>query len=313
MTTAADLTERPDADAWREVVTPEGVPIDVRLARIGARLMAVIVDLVLLAGVVTGIVLGATLGMGYLGLSEDALSWTTTIAIVVSFLLRTFYFALFELRWQGRTPGKRLLGIRAMDRRGAPLRPGAVFARNLTREVELFMPLSVLLASTSAPVDGWIKGAISVWLTLFLVLPLLNRDRLRLGDFVGGTVVIENPRAVLLDDMASNNDGAYRFSSRQLQAYGEHELQTLEQVLRLSGANAAATRKAVAERIRLRIGWDGPATSTGPEVRLFLEAYYAALRRHLEARMLFGRRRLHKEFQGSVPNTPRRRRRYPRH
>jgi hypothetical protein len=44
----------------------------------------------------------------------------------------------------------------------------------------------------------------------------------------------------------------------------------------------------VAARIRVKIGWEGPADL--PD-RTFLNAYYAGLRGRLENRMLFGRRR----------------------
>jgi hypothetical protein len=44
---------------------------------------------------------------------------------------------------------------------------------------------------------------------------------------------------------------------------------------------------AVAARIRAKIGWSGTDTSDLE----FLSAYYTALRRHLEQRMLFGRRK----------------------
>ena len=80
----------------------------------------------------------------------------------------------------------------------------------------------------------------------------------------------------------------YQFSQEQLEAYGIYELQTLESVLRQEGEAAVATRKTVAERIQRKISWDGDES---PNSKDFLEAYYRALRAHLENRMLMGKRR----------------------
>ncbi len=83
----------------------------------------------------------------------------------------------------------------------------------------------------------------------------------------------------------------YQFSQAQLEAYGIYELQTLESVLRQDGPGATATRNTVAERIRRKIGWAG---AEAPDSEDFLDAYYRALRAHLEKRMLMGKRRENK-------------------
>ena len=64
--------------------------------------------------------------------------------------MRNLYFIHFELSWHGATPGKRIVGIRVVDRRGGPLLPAAVIARNLTREIEIFIPLGVLISAAAA-------------------------------------------------------------------------------------------------------------------------------------------------------------------
>ena len=83
----------------------------------------------------------------------------------------------------------------------------------------------------------------------------------------------------------------YTFTEAQLDAYGIYELQVLEEVLRQEGAALEhyRTMRAVAQRIAKKIEWpeDVPASGT----REFLQEYYAALRRRLEQRMLFGRRK----------------------
>jgi hypothetical protein len=50
-----------------------------------------------------------------------------SIALLFLFLVRTFYFAFFELSWQGQTPGKHRTRIRVVDARGGPLAAEAAF------------------------------------------------------------------------------------------------------------------------------------------------------------------------------------------
>jgi len=110
------------------------------------------------------------------------------------------------------------------------------------------------------------------WMGILVLLPLFNKDRLRAGDIVGGTWVIDLPRSGLLRDVVSNaprNIGTqrYEFTQEQLDVYGIYELQTLEEVLRTGGQNSSKWQNEVARRIQRRIKWQSadhfPAAS-GP-------------------------------------------------
>jgi len=119
----------------REILTPEGVVLQVTLAQRGERAAAVIVDLIIIVSVVVALWILAALTFFGAGLG----GWGLSFMIIASFAIRSFYFAFFELRWRGATPGKRLMGLRVVDRRGGRLTSEAIFARNLMREVELFI------------------------------------------------------------------------------------------------------------------------------------------------------------------------------
>jgi len=228
-----------------------------------------------------------------------------SIAMLLWFALRSFYFIALELRWQGKTVGKRALGLRVIDRSGGRLGADAVFARNLMREVEVFIPISLLFFGGEAGVETWIQLCSIVWVGVFVFLPMFNKDRLRAGDIVAGTWVVAAQRAALLPDMATaaaqggarvaDAPAPYVFTAAQLDAYGIYELQTLESVLRQDGPDVGATREVVCARIRQKIDW--PETDTPVEADRFLEAFYAALRARLETRMLFGHRREDKHDQ----------------
>jgi uncharacterized RDD family membrane protein YckC len=297
----------------RRLLTPEGVPLIFQLAARGERAAAVLIDLVLMYLGIAAAALLFFFGLSWAGVHGVMLG----LVILISFLVRSFYFIWFELRWQGQTPGKRALGIRVIDRRGGYLRPDSVFARNLLREVELFLPMTVLFLPAEGSF-GWFKLLSLVWVGIFLLLPFFNRDRLRAGDIVAGTWVIAAPKSLLLGDVAAPlhasgatrgskkaagggvaTDPEFSFTRAQLEIYGIYELQTLEEVLRQQGSQGGETQAEVARRIQTKIGWTG---ESDVDAGRFLKAFYAALRAHLEARMLFGERRENKHSGKPPPS-----------
>lgn len=290
----------------RTVVTPEGVALPVELASRGERAAAFLIDLTILGAALTGLGLLAVL-LHFRGVPGEPL---VIFLLLVTFVLRSFYFIFFELRWNGRTPGKRIARIRAVDRAGGHLRADAVFARNLMREAEVFLPITLVpVLAIRGDGDGTSTVLTLVWLLVLTLLPLFNRDRLRAGDIVAGTWVVKSPRTALLPDVAGGgeSDGAgYAFNNEQLGVYGIHELQTLETVLRRAGPAADEARAEVAVRIRRRIGWQEP--DPVDDDRAFLEAFYTALRTDLERRLALGERRAdkhHAEMPGRAgPPSP---------
>ena len=288
----------------RQIVTPEGVPLTVELADRGSRAAAFMLDVVF---IVLVLVLG---GIALLFLGGMLHVWAAVIGILGFFLLRVFYFPYAELRLRGATPGKRLLGLRVIDRNGRPLRPEAIVVRNLMREVEVFIPMTMLILASFTGFGDIANLLLVVWLGIFTLMPLFNRDGLRVGDMVAGTLVIMAPKATLLPDLAGQPTrtsvpltresreqvGArYPFTLAQLDFYGVYELQTLEAVLRRADAGNLAARQEIAKRIRAKIGWpdasQAAAEERGFDATAFLEAFYAAQRAQLERRMLFGKRR----------------------
>lgn len=272
----------------REVVTPEGVPIPFTLAAAGDRVGALVLDLALMGVVVLAVLVPL---VWLFAAGRGTADLVAAAGILTTFLVWTFYFPFFELTWQGQTPGKRKLGLRVVDGAGGPLRAEAVLARNLTREAELLLPLLALTSGEAVfpGAPGLARLAALAWLLVFGFLPLFNRDRLRIGDLLAGTIVVRQPQAVLLEDLASTRPataGALAFADAQLDVYGIYELQVLEQVLRQGGPARASALDTVAAKIREKIGWQGPAAAEP-----FLRAFYAALRGRLEHRMLLGRRR----------------------
>ena len=306
MAKAADIgrTRGADPKLHRTLVTPEGVMLDVQVAPASARVGALFIDLSALFGLFLAFVILVLLIVwayqraGLPRVSDNVLEFLAVLFIIGTFLARNAYFLFFELGQRAATWGKRTVGIRVAARDGGRLTAEAVIARNLLRDIEMFLPLMFM---TSGGVQGTLSEFAAwsgiAWVGIFLLFPLLNKDRLRCGDLIAGTWVIQAPKAVLGGVVATGAPASeaiaalpadrYRFQDDELSVYGEYELQMLEQVLRKASPDAMTT---VAATICGKIGWTPPM---GDE-QAFLEAYYTQLRARLERAMRFGRRRADK-------------------
>ena len=281
-----------------ELIPPEGVPLRLEVAGVGARLAAQIADIA-----ITG--LGAV-ALVILLLFANITSPQTTgaVAMMLFFIIRIPYYVMTELAWNGQTLGKRLMKIKVVSHDGLSLSAHALVVRNLMKEAEIFLPGTLLFTLDAAsPIAslialGWIIGT--------LLVPLLNKRRQRLGDMIAGTYVIHLPMPVLLKDLAQSvpqprlKKGKFIFLSHQLDHYGAFELQTLEDLLRVQehrtnaqmNAHQNATIESVIEKIRRKISYAEPVSA--PDRVAFLRAFYNAQRAHLEQKQLFGERRANK-------------------
>ena len=298
---AATTARIGNGDRARIMVTPEGIALPLTLASRGSRLGALLLDLTF----IFLLMLFTTLGLIWLaggvagvegleassGTAGQAMQFLLIAWIASMFLFRNAYFLFFELGPRGATPGKRLLGIRIAARDGGRLSAEMVIARNLLRDIELFLPL-VFLANASDGGDMGAAGlAATAWFLVFALFPCFNRDRLRAGDIIAGSWVVEAPKRKLETVMSVREPTAappaYRFGEAELSVYGEFELQTLERVLRENRSEALAS---VHEAICRKIGWD---PGHGDE-HAFLEAYYTQLRARLESGLRMGKRKADK-------------------
>jgi uncharacterized RDD family membrane protein YckC len=277
----------------REIITPEGVSIPVELADYGERLSAFFIDWVIWVVATIAIYLPIIFLIGKAGSILIAIS----VALFIGFVIRNLYFVYFEIAWRGATPGKRVVGLRVIDRHGGPLLPTSVIARNLTREVEMFLPLGVLMSGgrgAGGAVD-WEQLSLAIWMLFFALLPAINRDRMRGGDLIAGTIVIALPKRALSSDLV---DGAVQFSftEQQLRAYGAFELQVLEELLRRpDSAESLRVLNDVCNKICRRIIWTAPVPPN--QVVPFLRDFYTAERAFLEREQLYGKGRADKHAQ----------------
>lgn len=281
----------------RVLITPEGVPLNLELATVGQRFGALALDFL----IVFGTILSVTIALAVLGTQVEGgtAELVQIVMILGTFLLRNAYFLGFEMSARAATPGKRVMGLRVAARNGGRLTFEAIFTRNALRELELFLPLSVIFLgpflALQSDMGGWIYLLATIWCLVFVLLPFFNADKLRAGDMVAGTWVLRAPRQKLMRDMAdagARHQADHSFTPAQLDAYGVKELHVLEEVLRTGDRT---TVRAVADRIARKISYDR-RDATDIE---FLRAYYHAVRGRMEQGLLMGRRRKDK-FDRSV-------------
>ena len=276
----------------RTLVTPEGAEIRLTLATVAERAGAFAIDVAIQWAIVIGVLLGLIYSLGAMGMEQA--NFAFAFWMVFFFFVRNFYYIFFEIGRKAATPGKRALGLRVATRDGGRLTADAVLARNFMREVELGLPLQfVAMGLGSDQLSGWMALFGLAWSGVFLFFPVFNKDKMRVGDLLAGTWVIKAPKAQLMSDITSaittpEQGARFAFTPAQADAYGIHELHVLEDVLRQS---TPEIKQQVAERIRGKIGW---VRTAGETDLAFLEAYYAALRKRLEQRMLLGERKTDK-------------------
>lgn len=293
------MARRPRQPALLEIVTREGVALSYQIASTGERLLAFLLDgLVLICFlIIFGLALGATESMAVAAVSS-MLVWTLMMG----------WFAAQELFFRGRSLGKRVLHLRVVSEDGGQLRPEALLVRNMLKQMEITVPLVILLtfreqAETVGEAQSGAQAVLAGVLLALNLLPFIDRQRRRTGDLLAGTRVVRVGRVRLPAPPGSvgATPGQTRiaFSGDQLDVYGVYELRTLEDVLRRNRTQrGSAEVREVAEAIRKRIAWEPAPGTSYPAAKEFLDAFYAALVRHMEER---ARRGLRREHQGDRP------------
>jgi uncharacterized RDD family membrane protein YckC len=150
--------------------TPEQIALELPLAGIGSRFLALAIDTLIQSVfyLITAFIFLFTLPLGSSVLTFLPKLLGPALAIFILFAIYWGYFAFFESIWSGQTPGKRYAGIRVIKDSGRPITAFEAIGRNLMRAV-----------------DG-LPGIYGVG----LVCMMCNRQSRRLGDFVAGTVVV---------------------------------------------------------------------------------------------------------------------------
>lgn len=161
------------------IQTPESVNLEFTLAGIGNRAYALILDYLVLGLIQLALVLLwallswflADIFINTIATSSRVQQWLSAISFLLLFAVYVGYFVWFEVFWQGQTPGKRRVQIRVIRDDGRPCGLQQSTLRALLRPVDDLLFIGAFLITLS------------------------SREK-RLGDWVAGTLVIQENRAI---------------------------------------------------------------------------------------------------------------------
>jgi uncharacterized RDD family membrane protein YckC len=255
-----DQIQNPAGDRI-QVDTPEQIAVEFPLAGIGSRFMAIALDtliqfLLYLAGIFAMIGVGKVAPNLPLSLNWLPVSWLPALLILFLFCIYWGYFAVFEIFWNGKTPGKHMAGIRVIHETGRALNVYEIIGRNLLRAVD-WLPFL------------YVVGIVSV---------MVSRRNQRLGDFLVGSIVVHDKRSEELLPVWSPTAEKVT-SDPKLGKVSPEELVLIETYLQrrltLDFAVRDATAHQIANRITAKTG-----VQRAPEVSLddFLESVAKQMR-----------------------------------
>ncbi len=171
------------------IVTPEQTTLEWKIAGIGSRAIATLIDacflLLCYILLLVGLFAASRAGTGHalvLSGMTTPVNYEIALYILLLVFLPLFYYVLFEGLWGGQTPGKRLTKLRVVSYSGQSISFFSALVRNIVRIVD-FLP------------TGYLIG---------MVCMLLTKREQRLGDLAAGTVVIIDRRAAFLSHRSAS-------------------------------------------------------------------------------------------------------------
>ncbi len=168
-------------DTRIEIITPENIAFEYRVAGPFQRLPAYLIDLLCRLGILIALgfglgllqlLIGFSLGVGFLGM-------VTGLFLVLYFALDSLYGGLFEYFNHGQTPGKKMLGLRVVTADGQPINGMQAMLRNVLRVVDGLPTFALPFGDFSIPT-----------FQLGLLAMAMNQRYQRLGDLAAGTMVV---------------------------------------------------------------------------------------------------------------------------
>jgi uncharacterized RDD family membrane protein YckC len=152
------------------IEVPEQVELKLDVAGLGSRFCAALIDslILIIASLLGFFSLNPLIGGGAVG------SWIAAIAILIFFFVSWGYYIIFEMVWNGGSPGKRAFKLRVVKRGGYPITLVSSTVRNLMRIVD-FLPL---------------------FYSVGILTMMIDKNWRRLGDLAAGTLVIKEHKEV---------------------------------------------------------------------------------------------------------------------
>ncbi|MFD2043709.1 RDD family protein [Ornithinibacillus salinisoli] len=156
-----------------DIKTPEYVSLQFKLAGLGSRATAMIVDQFILTVLnIVAILLAIFITSSEMFYVMES-GWLVAITIIGLFVVNWGYFFVSEYFFGGKTIGKNMIGIRVIQENGHSLTLLSAIIRNLLRIIDM-LPTSYFLG---------------------IVLIFFHSKHKRLGDMAAGTIVVHERKA----------------------------------------------------------------------------------------------------------------------
>jgi uncharacterized RDD family membrane protein YckC len=227
--------------------TPEQLEINYNIARLGSRFIAALWDTFFIVCLEILLVFGTYLVIDQIeGVIGDAVNWIVGIMVFMVFAIFWGYYVIFELLWNGQSPGKRLTGIRTVRYNGAPIGLSESAIRNIVRIIDFFP-------------GAYGFGVISMFADL--------KSR-RLGDFAAGTLVVHDKVPVSLDTLGKQVTTDTRLlepALPNLHRLEESEVEAVRRFLQRRDTlqNDIQLAAHLATRLRSKLELESPHSSLG--------------------------------------------------
>lgn len=232
-------------DSILRIPSVTGVDVELRIAGPGGRSYAFVIDwhirvLAAVAWLVVGALIyfgavGPVDGLGALGAGAIYTIWVPSAAIYL------LYHPILELMMKGRTPGKRIAGVRLVGHDGATPGIAALLIRNVFRLVDS-LPFAYCIG---------------------LAATMLTERSLRIGDLAAGTVLVYDDK--------KKGDEFRDLTTGAIERLGLEQAQIVTDLLARWEELDPAVRARLATRLLAPLG-KVPAHDAGdPELRARLE------------------------------------------
>jgi uncharacterized RDD family membrane protein YckC len=230
----------------RTISTPEGVQLDLPLAGIGSRFMALIIDSLIEIVVLIAVILGA-----YAIGGEVAATIVGLCGVLAAYV---GYHVVMEVFGGGRTIGKRATGLRVVSDGGAQIGLRASLIRNVFRILE-------------GLATSYIPAMISV---------LATRNNQRLGDLAAGTLVVRDQRPASVVAPSAPFVAPERFANWDVTGIGEEEATAVRAFLERRSDLRPGARRALAGQLAGQLRPLVAGVRPGLDDETFLEHLAAA-------------------------------------
>ncbi|SKC47163.1 RDD family protein [Maledivibacter halophilus] len=172
-----------------KITTPENIEIEYKLAGLGSRAAAAVIDFFIQGAAILIILITLiAFEINPLDLYEENGGWVIGVAIIIIWIIAYGYFIIFEMSMNGMTPGKKLFKLRTIRNNGQPITIKHSIIRNLFRII----------------IDYYGVG---------VVLMFFTKEYKRVGDLLASTIVVVEEKKDMPDiiDLKNKKANNYRY------------------------------------------------------------------------------------------------------